>query len=549
LNLPRKFSLFRGHLQREFCPILCSLFFLGCGITCLARIGIENDEALFATVFYKPYGDGGYYYHLGRHDLPLMILSYLGTLKSWVYVAVFHSFGIGLAALRLPALLAGAATIWILYRLLLWISGPRAAVVGCVLLATDAVYLLTTCFDWGPVALQHLLLLGGILSLVGFWRRRREALLALGFFLFGLALWDKALAVWTLSGMGIAALITFPRPAWRVLTIRRLLLAFLALLLGALPLGLYNIHTHGGTFQGNATYDASELPKKVRALADTFRGSGLFGWMVAEDWRTENPHSPHGWIQLGSAALAERTGHPHNSLLLYGFGAALLLLPLARGTELRALLFLLVTMAVAWVQMALTANAGTALHHTILLWPGPAAFMGISLASASRKLGRAGLPLLGAVLAVLACSGMLLINEYHAAMVRNGGAITWTDATSSLAQYLEHTPAKTIYCLDWGFLDTLRLLSDGRLPVRVGVDPIRNAELNAADRTNVGLLLSQPDSVWVAHVRGYEFYSGIGARLTRFAEASGWRREKVALISDSNGRPTYELFRFLPLVP
>ena len=34
-----------------------------------------------------------------------------------------------------------------------------AALIGCGLLATDAIYLLTSCFDWGPVALEHLLLL------------------------------------------------------------------------------------------------------------------------------------------------------------------------------------------------------------------------------------------------------------------------------------------------------------------------------------------------------------------------------------------------------
>ena len=34
----------------------------------------------------------------------------------------------------------------------------------------DSLYLLTTVFDWGPVALQHLLTVGGILLLVGFYQ-------------------------------------------------------------------------------------------------------------------------------------------------------------------------------------------------------------------------------------------------------------------------------------------------------------------------------------------------------------------------------------------
>jgi len=48
-------------------------------------------------------------------------------------------------------LVAGAASIWLFYRLLRRIAGERAAVIGSTLLAADSLYLLTTCFDWGPV--------------------------------------------------------------------------------------------------------------------------------------------------------------------------------------------------------------------------------------------------------------------------------------------------------------------------------------------------------------------------------------------------------------
>ena len=46
----------------------------------------------------------------------------------------------------------------------------RAALFGTALLATDASYLLTVRWDWGPVALQHLCLIGGVLAIVRFWQ-------------------------------------------------------------------------------------------------------------------------------------------------------------------------------------------------------------------------------------------------------------------------------------------------------------------------------------------------------------------------------------------
>jgi hypothetical protein len=72
-------------------------------------------------------------------------------------------------------------------------------------------YLLTVCFDWGPVALQHLLLVGGLFLLLRFYQTGSQLSLALGFLLWGLAMWDKALAIWMLGAFGVAGLCVFPR--------------------------------------------------------------------------------------------------------------------------------------------------------------------------------------------------------------------------------------------------------------------------------------------------------------------------------------------------
>jgi 4-amino-4-deoxy-L-arabinose transferase-like glycosyltransferase len=515
------------------------------GIAFIPHLGIEDDEAFFGTAPYQPYG-GLYYYHIGRFQLPLMLMSYLGTLKTWIYQPLFYLVGIGKLSLRFPALLAGTATIWLFYRLLCRLAGERAAAIGSGLLALDATYLLTTCFDWGPVALQHLLLLGGVLLLLRFWEEGNERALAGGFFLFGLALWDKALAVWILGGLGIAALVTIPRQVTRAVTVRRLGVATLALALGALPLILYNIHTRGeGTFRGSAVYDASHIPEKTQALLQTFYGTALLGWMQAEDWQTPHPHQPHGTLQQISARLAPFRKPHQRSLLFYAFCAALLLAPLSRGRDLRAILFALIAMAVAWLQMAFTAKAGGAAHHTILLWPLPHLVIAISFASASRRLGRAGIPALAALVGLIMASELAVLNENYAQMVRDGGAIAWTDAIFPLTNYLESARARYVYSLDWGFIDTLRLLSQNKLPMRVGSDELVQRAWTAQDRQLVLERISHPDDLFVAHTRDFEYYPGLSAKLTHFAETAGYQRQ-TTVISDSYGRPTFEVYRFVP---
>src|ERR1019366_2821564 len=114
-------------------------------------------------------------------------------------------------------------------------------------------YLLTTCLDWGPVALQHLLLVSGMLLLLGFYQQRSHLRLAWGCFLLGLAMWDKALVAWMLGGIFLALIIVFPQQIVRVTTLRRVAISVLAFALGALPLIVYNIEKPLATFRGNAS--------------------------------------------------------------------------------------------------------------------------------------------------------------------------------------------------------------------------------------------------------------------------------------------------------
>jgi predicted membrane-bound mannosyltransferase len=102
-------------------------------------------------------------------------------------------------------------TVWLFYVLLKRTVSVRAALVGTALLAVDPVFVLTSRWDWGPVVLQHLCLVGGMLAFVIFAREGQTRWLAVGAFVFGLGMWDKAIFLWSLVGLGTAAIVVFPR--------------------------------------------------------------------------------------------------------------------------------------------------------------------------------------------------------------------------------------------------------------------------------------------------------------------------------------------------
>jgi hypothetical protein len=287
-----------------------------------------------------------------------------------------------------------------------------------------------------------------------------------------------------------------------------------------------------------------EVPSKIATLRRTIDGEGLFGFMFAEDGQTPAPRAAANLAERLSAETSQRFGHPRHSLQLYACLLALALTPLARGRDLRAILFALIAMAVAWIQMATTPLAGGSIHHTILLWPLPAMVMAVSFAAASRRLGRAGIPAVAVILAVLVASDVLVANEYFWKSVRNGGSHTWTDALFPLSADLMAMRPAAVYCADWDIFESLRLLDRGALPLFSGMDPVPAPDMSPADRRWLLGMIAAPDTVWVTHVPDFEFFPAVRPKLDRFAAAAGFEHRLIEVIGDTHGRPTFELYRF-----
>jgi hypothetical protein len=268
-------------------------------------------------------------------------------------------------------------------------------------------------------------------------------------------------------------------------------------------------------------------------LVNTVNGQGLFGYLTDEDWQTPRPHPPAGALERASADLAEAAGDPRHSLMLWALVLALVLAPLAGPLPRRAIAFCLLALAIAWLQMALAANTGGSVHHTILLWPLPAWICAVSLAAASRRLRRTGLPALAVLTTVVAASNLLVLNQYHVMMARDGGSLPWSDAVFPLEKRLEAERAEAIFCVDWGMEDSLRLLGRGRLPL----DDLTGGAADAG-------IFSPPGRLFAGRTKEMEVFQGSGEKLERLAEAADYRRQTVAVIDDSFGRPVFEVWRF-----
>lgn len=530
-------------LQRFAVPGACGLF-AALGALLIPLAGLQADEALFGTPLY-PSISNYLWTRPWRIDVPPMVMTYVGSLKSFLYLPIFQILGANLWTIRFPMVLAGAATIFLFYRLAEAAVGRRAALLGTFLLASDPLFLMTNTFDWGPVALEHLLLVTGCLALyrfgavghgVGpFWHGRTRNL-ALGFFCFGLALWNKAIFLCALAGLSAASLTALWPWVRRELRLRNLAVAAGAFLAGAAPFVYYNIQHPLITFSENTHPEPEAIPSKWLQVESGLQGRSLFGYIASEEWM-EPAQEPAGLIGRASAAIRDRVGPYRSSGFYYAAGALLLLVPLWWRS--RAAWFSLVFCTVSWLWMASMRNAGTGAHHIVLLWPFPILFVAAALRRAPGWLLLAG----GAAMML---SNLLVVNQYLVQLHRNGAYTPFTDAMEELSSTLDPRAGKTVYITDWGLYDSLNLLHRGELKLHNIASVLLDDQVDAYEADLLRSLEADSDALVVGHVAEREVYPGSAGRLDGHLVQAGLRREVFRVVADTNGRPMFELARIVP---
>jgi hypothetical protein len=404
-------------------------------------------------------------------------------------------------------------------------AGRRAALFAALLLSTDASFLMTNTFDWGPVALQHFLFVAGCLLFV----RHRPVL---GSFVFGLALWDKAIFVWALSGLVAATAVSYFPAVRKALANRRaVILCVLAFAIGASPLLVYNFRAPNATLRANIHLSLNDIHVKLLSLSGTLSGDPLFGVIAAPEYdgQPKAPRSPAGHV---SCWLRDRLGRIESSLFVYAIVLACLAAPLWwRDGGWRAGVFAIVFIVVAFMIMALARYTGAA-HHIVLLYPIPHLLAAIGLSVIRPRWLRV------TALTMLIASNLLVVNQYISELERNGAYRLFTDAFQPLSAKLAGFGDRRIYMLDFGMEDNLRLTEKGRLQLK------KAYPLQDMTSSQMGEMIADPNALFLNHVPSVQYITGIDEALETLAQTHGFERRNVAVIPDSNSRPQFELFVF-----
>ncbi len=99
--------------------------------------------------------------------------------------------------------------------------------------------------------------------------------------------------------------------------------------------------------------------------------------------------------------------------------------------------------------------------------------------------------------------------------------------------------------MDWGIFDTLRALNRGSLPLRYGSDDVSGPDLDDAARARIAGMLAEKDATFVGHTDDNQILPERNERMQAAAGAAGYRKRVVKMIEDRNGRPIFEIYRWM----
>ncbi len=528
--------------------VLLGAIFFALGYAFIHQVGVQEDEAQFVTGILPPLV-GRKFIEIGGELYPVMIATYAGALKALVYMGIFSIWPPDTLSLRIPMLVAGAATVWLLFVFFRMTMGNLAALIATALLVFDPIFVTFTTLDSGIVTVQHFLMAAALPLFVQYHRTQRRALLAAACFLCGLALWDKTTFIWLIAAWGAGLAAVYWRELRTHLSLRRLGLALVCLLLGALPLVYYTL-TEWGTAAGGMGGLGGPTQYKAIILMKTLEGSSPFGFL-ARDPDPTTQRAPHTKIERASDRLAEIAGYPWRHWLFWASIVSTLLIPFLKpGPERRIMAFSGIAFATGWLAMLPFAMGGEGSHHVILLWPLPQ----MLVASAVCALG-ALIPRLRAVIAlglavpvILSCA--LVTNECYLHLVRFGPTDHWSDAIYPLLGWLEKTRPASIYALDWGIEGPLRCLGQGALPLRDVSRVLSDPLPPASQRETIRGMLAGRRRIFIYYVDRERHATANLERLRTLGREAGLLEESLALVRDRNNRPVYTVARYVdPVSP
>ena len=574
-------------------PLLAAVVFFCLSVIHIHLPGLYYDEALdvvptMQIVLGQPVEVWtGVSINIGEKTFPVMIMSYLGTVCTYLMLPFFYFLGVNVFSLRLMTICFGCLTIVFYYLFARDLFNRRVAAVTALLLAVHPSFILWSRQGIYVTSVMTFMAAGSLLCLLRWYRRRMDWhlrsrwpkvsdrgeggsvrrpspliqrtdwYLYAGAFLLGVGFNAKFLFLWFIVALALSYYVlqftSLPskpaladrRTIWRILTFnmdaKQFGLGLLSFCLGAGGLIWYNLNTWGTvkTLARNLiTTDRGvdnlnffmNLLTEIKAFLVLIKGSwfGFYGGSFSN-----NLYPIVFCISVVGLAF-----------LFFGprcrFGW---LKPPNDQTETAKakFVFLFSMLALILVQSCFTVS-GLGATHLLIMLPFPQLIIAFFMDMLFQMIDPETVPsaLMVVVFLALVAQDLRVDFQYYQALQRSGGLGRFSDAIYELAEYLEDNHITSPLAVDWGFKNNIQILTQGR------VNPIEIFKYswnpNEEFFKEVSRRIKNPNNRYLFYAREFASFERYDAfeRIVREANKV-IQLEKVFYQRD--GKPVYYLYR------
>lgn len=422
-----------AHFMRNFFPPLLVVLFFAVSAQLIRSPGLHYDEVLFGNAALG--GIDGTFITYAFHGIPVLLMPYIGALKALIYYPIFALVGVTYESIRLPSILLGSLSLWIVYKALIKASSQRLAVVALLFLASDASLISHIRLDVGPTVLEFLLKAVALYCYIHFVKDRswRHLMVFMSACLLGV--FNKLNFIWTVNAF-VAVGVLIDRKFWiaefklwkmreRLSAIGGLLASYAYFLVISIHFKVFAIVYSTIPFMDHIQYHGVLLQKVLG-------GTGLYQWVF------HVPIEP--------------------ALPILPFMAFIILLGVYVGWKKPSFGYLIkisiVFIGAVGAQLLLTRSA-TAPWHTMSLYPFPAILLAVSVVIlmdyVKKHIRNTSVRyiLLTLLIIPIPLSSLLTYHRYLKAYSQPVSHPYWSNKVDVLIRKVQANPGPTV-SLDWG---------------------------------------------------------------------------------------------------
>jgi len=490
--------------------------------------GTQYDEALYVNAALGGIDKTTFMTRV-FHKVPILLMPYIGALKSYIYFPIFKLFGVSAITMRVPQVILTAFSLFILHKLIYkHTNSLRIAISVVAITAFDASFIIFTRLDNGPVVLDLLLKLLALLALF-YYQKTNLLRYQIIFWLFmWLGIFNKLNFIWYVNAFTVSFLVVYGRQVWEKLVTkkRRLTNALVAAFGFIISVGYFLLINH--TYKLGSSLGWVGLNTAYHNTQTLISGSWFYNYVFSPNIIGTSLIFWLGLIIiLGSRVLSyiNRKMYKKDSLDKYAFEN-----------------FIGIILTLIFLQLVITLKA-TAGWHYFSIYP----FWGILVVIGIFKLAeqfKLKIYFEYVFITVFCIYGLFIYAQYIRAFTKPSTNIIWSTAIYDLENFAKTKPNSQFISLDWGTQTQLIGLGKrhhNRFYELFG--PINSNNPMDISRITNDFLLTKPDAYYVTHSPGNEIFPGQTQNFLNIATKAGYSTIENKTIYDQT-KPVFVIYRF-----